>query len=74
MKPESAGQALTDAGTTFRECSAAALFGVLAFSLFGDTHVRRTGCDHSARVSQSTNRNQDTGNQGQHYAQDHEVP
>ena len=32
------------------------------------------GCDHSARVSQSTNRNQDTGNQGQHYAQDHEVP
>jgi hypothetical protein len=42
MKPESAGQTQTleqHSGNV----GAAALFGVLAFSLFGDTHVRRTG-------------------------------
>ena len=66
----SRGQALTQ---TLEQHSgnvgAAALLGVFLVTLTSDA----PGCDHSARVSQSTNRNQDTGNQGQHYAQDHEV-
>jgi hypothetical protein len=52
---------------------ATALFGSLAVSLLAALTSDAPGCDHSARVSQLTNRNQNTGNQDQHYAQDHEV-
>ena len=52
------------------------VFWSLAFSLFGAAPPSEAllAGRHAAHWPQLNDRNQDTGNQDKHYAQDHEVP
>ena len=71
--PRSPASRLRIRWINFGECRRLSAFWEFGLLTFGGASRQRTGCDHTAQASQSTDRNQDPGNQHQSCTQDHEV-